>query len=231
MQPVTAFMATSIQALSGLLVLVACGDAVAAYASRPSRDGSELPLTRPAEGVGQHHTGNRITVLHGARVAAAARASIAGSMPAGSARALKAVAIPPGLRLPPGKVRLHPRPSPAAAVSRDALRVWVEIFVDDRLFRVVPVVFSISRSAAAHATADGESSGRRSSVAPVSSIPAIHRGQWINLRTQTGTVVLETRAQALQDGHVGQRVKARVAHSAAPVHAWILSSTLLELRE
>jgi flagella basal body P-ring formation protein FlgA len=43
--------------------------------------------------------------------------------------------------------------------------------------------------------------------AMIEAMPEVVRGDWVNLRLDAGTVSVETRVQALQDGRLGQRVQ------------------------
>lgn len=60
-------------------------------------------------------------------------------------------------------------------------------------------------------------------AADVEAIPAVSRGEQVTLVAGSGGLELETRAEALQDGQVGQAVKVRAAGGSAPVLAQVVS--------
>lgn len=78
---------------------------------------------------------------------------------------------------------------------------------------------------AARAVKDGEPLTVRN-TAP---LPAIARGDWVALHLKSGLVELERRAQALQDGELGQVVKVRAANNASPVEARVVAPGRVEV--
>lgn len=54
-------------------------------------------------------------------------------------------------------------------------------------------------------------------------IPAISEGESVTLQVTSGAVVLESKAQALTDGQVGQRIEVRAALSQEPVLAMVVA--------
>ncbi|HVZ46129.1 MAG TPA: flagellar basal body P-ring formation chaperone FlgA [Ramlibacter sp.] len=57
---------------------------------------------------------------------------------------------------------------------------------------------------------------------------AVARGDWVSLRFAAGALHLESRAEALQDGDVGQIVRVRLAGAPGPVEARIVSQGRVE---
>lgn len=86
---------------------------------------------------------------------------------------------------------------------------------------------------------DGSTDGRRTTRAAKSGepltarntapLPAIARGDWVALHLKSGMVELERRAQALQDGELGQVVKVRAANNASPVEARVVAPGRVEV--
>ena len=58
--------------------------------------------------------------------------------------------------------------------------------------------------------------------------PLVARGEWVALHLKSGGVELEGRAQALQDGELGQMVKVRSANRADPMTARIVAPGRVE---
>ncbi len=68
--------------------------------------------------------------------------------------------------------------------------------------------------------APGESERHTTGKAPA---PGVARGDWVVVHLSSGLVELEGRAQALQDGEVGQLVTVRPAKGASPVQARVVA--------
>lgn len=60
-------------------------------------------------------------------------------------------------------------------------------------------------------------------------IPAISEGESVTLQVVSGAVVLESRAMALTDGQVGQRISVRAALSQEPVLAMVVAPGIVNL--
>ena len=60
-------------------------------------------------------------------------------------------------------------------------------------------------------------------------IPAVSEGQYVTLQVSEGAVQLESRALALADGRVGQRIAVRATASQEPVLATVIAPGLVNL--
>jgi len=60
-------------------------------------------------------------------------------------------------------------------------------------------------------------------------MPAVSRGDWINLTTQVGAVTLESRAEALQDGALGQLVHIKPVRGTGTVLARVVGPASVEM--
>jgi len=60
-------------------------------------------------------------------------------------------------------------------------------------------------------------------------IPAISEGESVTLQVTSGAVVLESKAQALTDGQVGQRIAVRAALSQEPVLAMVIAPGIVKV--
>ncbi len=177
------------------------------------------------------------------------------------------------LQLPAGAVQLVARPLAAGAEPRSRMTVWVDILVDGRFARAIPVSFAVEAFRDAWVTPvstpanvaltqaalerrevrvvdravqsgvdpfavgaspqvwrttralkEGEAVSTRNS-APT---PTIARGAWVALHMKSGPVELVARAQALQDGEVGQVVQVRSSNGSAPVAARVVAAGRVE---
>ena len=63
----------------------------------------------------------------------------------------------------------------------------------------------------------------------VQRVPAVARGQWASLRTSSGVVMLESRAEVLQDGWTGDKVRVRPPGATGVVLARVLGPGKLEV--
>ncbi len=176
------------------------------------------------------------------------------------------VTSPRDLTIPAGRVALKGRTLPDGDPSPRAV-VWVDVAVDDRFVRTVPVTFAVEAYrqmrvapqavaagvplSLAHletmAVAAGRASGRPAfddgavlhtakplragqvvTGADVKQVAAVERGAWVRLQYQAGAIALEGRAQALQEGRLGQVVQVRSAGSEGAVQARVLAAGLVE---
>lgn len=94
-----------------------------------------------------------------------------------------------------------------------------------------------ARPASVQLAAAGELRARRPlqagaviTAGDVEAAPAVSRGEQVTLLAGEGALELETRAEALQDGHVGQAVKVRAAGGSAPVVAQVVSPGRVRLQ-
>ncbi len=61
-------------------------------------------------------------------------------------------------------------------------------------------------------------------------IPAVSRGEWASLTSQSGAIALESRVEVLQDGQVGQIVRVKQANATSTVLARVSGSGRLEMQ-
>lgn len=103
-----------------------------------------------------------------------------------------------------------PRPGATAVVRRDVVARWIRMQLGLAHSRTLwtgadeSVIRGISPSGAVLA-------GTKPSIAaaPEAAVPGVARGQWVLLQLKSGPVELERRAQAMQDGNVGETVNVR----------------------
>jgi flagella basal body P-ring formation protein FlgA len=176
-------------------------------------------------------------ILEGGRIVEAARTV----GPCDPGRAMQATRMPRDVELPAGEVTLAARvPAPFAPASRPRL-FWVDIYVDARLARSVPVRLAQDedRPAPACARAPGSARAIAPSIAnPVASpiaaatlAPGVVRGEWATLHAGSGALRVESRVQALQDGHPGQVVRVKAPGASAALLAQVIGPHELEVRE
>jgi flagellar basal body P-ring formation protein FlgA len=182
--------------------------------------------------------------------------------------------LPADLKLPAGRVELKARPLVANAEPTPRMVVWMDVLVEGRFVRAVPVSFNVeayreawvapSNVARGVALAPGmvakrevDITHRSAAVLPVKGTqlgeaaagwtttkalkegepiternvapaPLVARGEWVALHLKSGLVQLEGRAQALQDGELGQVVQVRSTNGASPVAARIVAPGKVE---
>ncbi|HSV34278.1 MAG TPA: flagellar basal body P-ring formation chaperone FlgA [Ramlibacter sp.] len=85
---------------------------------------------------------------------------------------------------------------------------------------------ALAAGGSADALVSGDVSSRRTikagealTGANVARVAAVSRGEWVTLLLKAGTMRMESRAEALQAGEVGQRVRVRVAGAVSPLDA------------
>lgn len=72
--------------------------------------------------------------------------------------------------------------------------------------------------------------GEALTVRHLESVPAVERGQWLTARSVAGSVALESRVEALQDGRVGQTVRVKQANSANSISARVTGPGQVEVQ-
>ena len=124
--------------------------------------------------------------------------SAAAALFAGQAAGFDARPLPLSVRLPEGEIRLNPR-LPAGARLAPRMVVNVDIEVDARHWRTIPVWFAVqSRGAPAVATS--------AMAASLDLRPAVACRQPVQVRVHAGPVELQTTGLALNDGRIGDLV-------------------------
>lgn len=162
--------------------------------------------------------------------------------------------IPRPVHAPAGRLVLRTRGVAAATVMPRRLSVWVDVRVDGRLVRSVPVGFALGPGASA-ASARGAPTPRREPAvdrrppapeiddapAPVAAspssappphatnLPLVARGTWAVLRAGQGAVVLESRAEVLEDGRSGEAVRVRLPNASSTILARVTGPGTLEV--
>lgn len=205
-----------------------------------------------------------------ARLLAVSRDSLSHWLAARSARQVViAVAPQASVVLPPGSVSLSARPLADLEPITPRMQVWIDVAVDHRFVRAVPVAFDVQafgpawvatrdvrvgETLAGAALAQKEVDIARQRAAPladppanarlrrpllagealtaahVETVPPVQRGEYVTVRSQTGAVGIEARAEALQDGRPGQLVWVRLASATGPVHARVVSEGIVEVQ-
>lgn len=120
-----------------------------------------------------------------------------------------------------------------AWVARHDMRPGDALRQDDFELRVVDV----ARLAGKPATSVPEGFRARRSVlahhplleSALQAVPMVARGQPVVLRSTVGSIALEARAEALQDGWQGQRVRVRMPASKESIMARVVDGGLVEL--
>ena len=211
------------------------------------------------------------------RIERAAKAALGGWLAERTSRhRVEAVALAADVSLPPGQVALKARPLPDNAEPKPRMVVWIDVEVDGRYVRTVPVSLVVEAYREAWVAPKVIASGvalsegiieRReveltrpiagrvpTRVSPsaqaadswrttrplqegeiltarnIAPAPAVARGDWVTVQLRAGLVELEGRAEALQDGEMGQVVKVRSSHAATPMEARIVAPGRLEAR-
>lgn len=193
---------------------------------------------------------------------------------------LNVAQTPPDSTVPVGALELKPRrlsdtASDAALLARH-MSVWVDVWVDGRFVRTVPVSFDVSVTAPAYVateplkagqTLDGSAvevrdvqwSGRsappmrpndnddaRASIAAlrvrrpletgdvltahaVETAPLVARGDWAMLSESHAGVRLESRAEVLEDGRLGDRVQVRLRRAKSAITARVTGPGTVEV--
>jgi flagella basal body P-ring formation protein FlgA len=121
--------------------------------------------------------------------------------------------LPRDIDVPEGRLNLRVR-SPGGPLRRRML-VWVDVWVEDRFVRSVPVALEVD-------VPQGQL--LRAAAAPI-----VQRGQWASVRSGAGAVVTEARVQVLQDGKAGDRVLVRQPGATANVAATVVAPGELEI--
>ena len=160
-----------------------------------------------------------VRTVDGERILAAARAEAAHFGPG----ALRELHVPRDLEVPGGAVTLSARAlGGAPALSR--CLVWVDVRVDGRRVRSIPVAFSVERPRVATSDAGAERTAPPGApldppVEPVrpgreATAPGVTRGEWAMLTAGSDAIRLERRVQVLQDGHPGDTVRVKAPGAA-----------------
>lgn len=178
--------------------------------------------------------------------------------------------------VPFGQSMLKARPVAAGTQLTSRMVVWVDVWVEDRFVRTVPVGFGVTAWGPAYvasddmpigarlqplamkvremeltnhvgavlaptgaAAASGEPMQLRRPVAAgkaltrldIESQPAVTRGEWVALRVRSGSIELESRVEALQNGKVGQTVSVKPSRAGGAILARIVAPGQVEVTQ
>lgn len=206
--------------------------------------------------------------LAGDRIAAVARESLREWLAARSTRAeITLTSEPRDVAVPAGSLVVKARPLPQDQAIARRTSVWVDLWVDGRFVRTVPVGFEVAAygpalvassdmpagaalQPAQMAVREVELSGRSGKPLAVRELqqvthpvaagqvltardvqvrPAVARGDWVALRIHAGAMEMESRAEALQNGAVGQVVNVKPRGSTGTLEARVLAPGRVEL--
>ncbi|HYD51299.1 MAG TPA: flagella basal body P-ring formation protein FlgA [Gemmatimonadaceae bacterium] len=140
--------------------------------------------------------------------------------------------VPNDQDVPAGEVELRVRSVPRAAVLSGRPSVWVDVWVDGRFARTVPVRFEIAPGATAVAARTAPRVRTAPVPAPHSIVEpslAVTRGSTANLRSVTGRIAVESRVEVLEDGRPGEVVRVRLPGAEAPVLARVVAPRAVEV--
>lgn len=142
--------------------------------------------------------------------------------------------IPVDQEVPAGEVELRPRSIPRAALRSGRPSVWVDLWVDGRFARTVPVRFELTSNPAAPTAGAPVPRVRVARVpapvhAAVPSAPAVQRGGSASLRSVVGRISVESRVEVLEDGRPGEVVRVRLPGADAPVLARVIAPRAVEV--
>jgi flagellar basal body P-ring formation protein FlgA len=184
--------------------------------------------------------------LPGDRLAVVASDALRASLAARNAQAdIQLAAVPRDVALPAGQLVVKAR---AIAADQPILRrtsVWVDLWVDGRFVRTVPVGFDVAGVvAAATATSIATATATPTPLittaapvpvrAPISAVAVrtgVARGDWVALQVRSGGMDLESRAEALQGGAVGQMVSVRLRGATGTLEARVLAPGRVEISQ
>ena len=171
--------------------------------------------------------------VEGAAIARFAEEAAARSLSAAgaSAQAL-ARTVPRDVEIAGTGVRMELRPLGLPS-ARGHLVAWVDLWSAGAVVRTVPVSLEVSGARTPPAPLAMEQSRRAgAAILPVATPPArpaVARGEWATLRSGSGTVLLESRVEVLEDGEPGQDVRVRQPGTAGRVVGRVLAPGQLEL--
>lgn len=160
-----------------------------------------------------------VEIVPGATIAARAEKALSETIAAGDLRAdVRAPLLPRDVAVPTGTLDLRVRTLPRASRLSRRPSVWVDLWVDGRFVRAVPVTFELTLLGTADTT--------RTSGGPA---PRLERGRWATLRAHEGLVTLERKVEVLEDGLEGQAVRVRAAGSRQVMLARITGPDTVEV--
>jgi flagella basal body P-ring formation protein FlgA len=139
--------------------------------------------------------------------------------------------VPNDQDVPAGEVELRARSVPRAALLSGRPSVWVDVWVDGRFARTVPVRFEVALGGtpAAGTSPRVRTAPVPAAPAPVKASPAVTRGSTASLRSVAGRIAVESRVEVLEDGHPGEVVRVQLPGADAPVLARVVAPRAVEV--
>lgn len=134
-------------------------------------------------------------------------------------------------RLPPGTSSADLRPRITATHPAGRMVVWVDAWHDGAFIRTLAVSFDVEvyggpagrATLAAPAARIGAPTTSPAAAAPPVEPTLVARGEWVDLRYAVGGLRLATRAEALEAGRAGERVRVRLTGATQPVAARVVA--------
>jgi hypothetical protein len=119
-----------------------------------------------------------------------------------------------------------------SVLRRDVLERWVRLRLGIGRAEIVwggaPETVIRTPAQEMHAVRIEPAARAATSVPVVPAEVSVARGDWVSLRLKSGSVELETRVQALQDGRVGDVVRVRASAATETVQARVVSNGHVE---
>ncbi|HSV47312.1 MAG TPA: flagella basal body P-ring formation protein FlgA [Ramlibacter sp.] len=150
------------------------------------------------------------------------------------------VSAAPEITVPAGQVELKARPLNGDEPRSRAV-VWVDVAVDGRFVRSVPVTFAVDVYREASVAPRRVEANALPAQQPIQAaepvtqaqantraMAAVVRGDWVQVTYRAGAVELEGRAQALQEGQLGQLVQVKTAGAAGSIAARVVDAGRVE---
>ncbi len=155
----------------------------------------------------------------GTTIAERAERALSETLAAGGLRAeIRPPVVPRDVNVPAGTLEIRVRSLPRASLLSRRPSVWVDLWVDGRFVRAVPVTFDLNVL--------GPAGNTRAGSGPAA---VLQRGSWATLREQEGLVSLEHRVEVLEEGREGQAVRVRAAGSRKVILARITGPDSVEV--
>lgn len=171
-------------------------------------------------------------VVPGSAIVERAAAALRRALEEGGIHAeIEATRVPNDVDVPAGSLQLRVRNLLLSAASSRRQAVWVDVWVEGRFVRSVPVAFEVTAQGAAAVAAVRPRLVEAEMVLPAprgGSAPLVRRGGWATLRASAGLVSLEGRVRVLEDGCAGQTVRVRSAGADGPVLARVSGPGVVE---
>jgi flagella basal body P-ring formation protein FlgA len=167
--------------------------------------------------------------VSGERIAHAARDAVRAALAArGEDPSVDVVGLPRSVETGGSAVHLRPRAVDTLPLRRRQL-VWVDVWSGESFLRTVPVSLEIAPATNQPSTPMQYSRSDGKAAHPQEGSPAVLRGEWADLRSAAGAVVLQSRVEVLQDGRRGESVRVRQPGATALIQARVVGRGQLEV--